>query len=652
MTVSPKPIQKRKGGNLKFEQIHRTIGLLYQIASHPTAAPYKTKTAMSNNAEDDDDGLFDEDDDDDSSDEEIGAAASKKKVSSSTTKKRKADSSAGDDSDEAPKKSKPKKPKKQSWIDDAAEESGEEGGGDDDDDEDDDEDNNDYVKDDFVVDEADVEVEKKKRTGDLEDSDEDDDDDDSDDDDDDHGIKKSKRKKFKKVKQTTMLSEEDLMLIREARGEQEPDDYAEQERRKKVVAQNEAELRKGLFIDDSGDEGGDGAPAKQRRPVEKERFDEEGMDDFIDDDIDILGAARREMYDDGGQEGVSEAQLNEASEIFGTEYLEFMDKNDGADQDEQDLFGESAYRERGVGVDLGVDSEEESSDEEDEDDDELFGDDDGDGGVQAHQKSEALKLKRKKKELARQERRRQKEQRRNEARKIQLRRAFEPAQLVENFCTDRDDEIRRSDAPERFFDWKTPFHGSTGDEITEEEEEEALWIMGRIPEIAAEYVPEGHSNLEEIEKREKSVVNSIVHALRYMHTEKLEPAFIKRYRKDIITSPAVRDNLYHIMSEDAEWDTMVSARDKVGHVLSSIGKDVQKDEATGAEADSVIQLEANLAAAQEKLEESAKQEAEIKEEIEGLGSVEEEKNDDDDDELFGDDDEDDVSRMCSLPTEF
>jgi hypothetical protein len=599
---------------------------------------------MSNNP-DDEDGLFDEedddDDDDDSSDDEIAATGTKKPKK--ITKKRKAD-----DSEEKKKKPKSSKP---SWIDDAAEESGDEGGGDDDDDDDDDDENNDYVKDDFVVDEADVEEEtKKKRSGELEDSDEDDNDSDDDDDDKQSSNKKLKRKKFKKVRETDMLTEEDLMLIREARGEKEPEDTTEQEKKGKIVAKNAAELHKGLFYDDSGDEGGEAtAPTKARRPMEERPFDEEGMDDFIDDDIGIVAQARRDEYLEEGRGGVSEAQLNEASEIFGTEYLDFMATDDGGEQDEQDLFGQK-YKERGVGVDLGVDSEEESSDE-DDDDDELFGDDDGDG-VQAHQKSEALKLKRQKKELARQERRQQKEQKRNEARKIQLRRAFEPVQLVENFCTDRDDEIRRLDAPERLFDWKTPFHGSSGEEITEEEEEEALWIMGRIPEIAAEYIPTSHANLEEIEKREKSVVNSIVHALRFLHNEKLEPAFIKRYRKDVITSQAVRKNIYNIMDEDAGWDTMVSARDKVGDVLSSITKDVQKDEATGAEAESVLQLEQNLAVAHEKLEESAKQEAEIKEEIEGVGPIDEkgdDDDDDDDDELFGDDDDDDDVSTAKRP---
>jgi transcription elongation factor SPT6 len=376
------------------------------------------------------------------------------------------------------------------------------------------------------------------------------------------------------------------------------------------------------------------------------------MDDFIDDDIgdqgQILAAERRTAYDEEGG-GVSEAQLNEASEIFGTEYLEFMAQDEQNVDEGEDLFGRGKYRERGVGVDLGVDSEEEElseddEDDDDDDDDDLFGDDDGDG-VQAHQKAEALKLKRQKRELARQERRRNKKQQKNEKRKAQLRRAFEPVQLVENFCTDRDDEIRSKDAPERLFDWKTPFHGASnsGDEITEEEEEEAMWIMGRIPEIAAEYLSASR-DLVEMEEREKSITSSIAHALRFLHLEKLEPPFIKRYRKDVVTSPAVRENLYNIMDEDAEWDTMVNARAKVGNLLEGITRDSQGDEVTGAEAESVKKLEQDLADANEKLEEIAQQESEIKDEIEKLGPVDDkEDDDDDDDELFGDGDDDDVS---------
>jgi hypothetical protein len=580
---------------------------------------------MSNNPEDDD-GLFDENNDD-SSDDEV--------VAKKPSKKRKATASG-------PEKKKPKA--QQSWIEDAAVESGDEGG-DDDEEDDDDENENDYIKDDFVVGEDEVEFKKKNTSGDLEDSD-DDDNDDGDDDGDDEKRKLIKKKRVKKKKTNLELAEEDLDLIAEARGDTQREAVIrerEEAARNRVFGRDQDELHKGLFNDSEDDAD---APKPKQPPKRRmaEQYDEDGMDDFIDDDLNdqqqIISASRTDAYDEEGT-GVSEAQLNEASEIFGTDYLEFMGNDDqNLDEGEDDITGK--YSERGVGVD---DSEESSDDEEDEDDD-LFGDDDGGDTVQASQKREALKLKREKRELARKERRKAKLQQKNSKRKAQLRRAFEPVQLMENFCTDQDDEIRRLDAPERLFDWKTPFHGSTdGGEITLEEEEEALWIIGRIPEIASEYFSPSQ-NMEEMEEREKKTMSSIVHALRLLHVEKLEPIFIKRYREDVVTSPAVRENLYKIMDEDAEYDTMVTARTKVGAALENIMRGVETDEAAGAEAEFVQKLESDLAQAEQKLQEAAKQESEIKTEIEQIGATDDDamdEDDDDDDELFGDDD---VSISC------
>ena len=584
-------------------------------------------------ADEEDGGLFD-DDSDDEEDTNV------------TSKKRKADASSA----------KKKKKSKGSFIDDAAEESGEEDGGSDDEDEDDDDDNNDYVKDGFVVDEDEEDIRRKKKgSGDLEDSDDDDDMDDSDDDiAEEKGLRKKKAKKFRKVRELDRLADEDLDLIREARGETEQDrlERIEMERheaaRRKVVAQSEEELRKGLFYDSAGEEDDTATRKKQQQRRMVERYDEDGMDDFIDDDIgdqgDIIASDRRAAYegaDSGG--GVSEAQLNEASEIFGTDYLEFM-QQDEQDYDEEDLFGRKKYRERGVGVDLGVDSESDDFDDDEDDEDDLFGDDDEDG-VESGQKAEALKLRREKRELARKERRQQKVTAKQEQRKARLRKAFEPIQLIENFCTDRDDDIRSKDVPERFFDWNVPYHGEKmlEAEISPEEEEEALWIMNQIPDIRSEYTAPADS-IEKMEEQEKSVVHSIAYALRFMHLEKLEPAFIKRYRQDVVTSPAVRESLYTIMDEDAEWETMVTAKAKVDTVLDGITRDMQAVDAASAQAVSVAKLEQALVNAEQKLEETAIQETEVKSQLEAIGPIEEkDAEEDDDDELFGDDDDDEVS---------
>jgi transcription elongation factor SPT6 len=163
--------------------------------------------------------------------------------------------------------------------------------------------------------------------------------------------------------------------------------------------------------------------------------------------------------------------------------------------------------------------------------------------------------------------------------------------------------------------------------------------------VQAEYQAP-YDAMEELEQREKSILESIAYALRYMHKDKLEPAFVKHYRKDVITSPAVRENLYRIMDEDAEWDELLEARAKVGDLLRFVTAKAEKVEAAGAHSSQLEQLEEDLARAQTKLEQAAREEIRIKEEIDRIGAIDnpgDDKNDDDDDdeELFGDDDDGD-----------
>lgn len=574
---------------------------------------------MSNNVGD---GFFE----DESDDEEVKIP---KKA-----KKRRNDSSGN-------KKSKKAKP---SLIDDAAEESGEEAG--DPDEEEDDEEVNDYIRDGFVVDEDEVEVEAKKKSDDLEDSD------DEDDDDEEEGSRRNRlTKKLRKLRQGDVLDEDDLALINEFRGEREREETLAQERaeaearrRETVVAKSEAELRKGLFIE--SDDEDIPTVVRPKKVVAVERYDEDGMDDFIDDDIgdqgDIIASERRGGYDEDREGGVSEAQLNEASAIFGTDYLQFMGGDDReADEDEDELMGRPKYREAGVGVDMGSDEEMMS---EDDDDDDLFGDEDDFGeGLTAQQKAEALRLRREKREMLKAERRRQTMQKKSERRKAQLRRAFEPVQLVENFCTERDDEIRRTDIPERFYDWTTPFHGADAGPATEDELMEATWIVARVPGISSEFhCLDGNEAPDVVGKHQEQILESVVQALRLMHSSKLEPPFIRRYRADVVTSPAVREALYSVLDEDSEWDRMLAARDKVRNLLNEMKSQATSDAIATAEDENIQKLNEQLQAEQAKVEQTMEKEAELKEELKKFDTARE-----DDDELFGGGDNEEVrARRC------
>lgn len=525
----------------------------------------------------------------------------------------------------------PKKKKKANiFFDDAAEESGDEGGGDDDD-EDDDDDNNDYVRDDFVVDEDDEDVKKKSGDG-LEDSDDDDDSDDE-------APGKGEGRKLKKVKRMRdQLLDDDLDLVREAQGgsriDREAEIAAEEQRREEIRARNADELRRGLFDDDGT---GEVAAAEEKKPKAPRRprgdlYDEEGMDDFIEDDLDNQGdimASEYRGYDEDDNR-VSDAQLHEANEIFGTDYLEFMEGG-GQEEDEEELMGKRE------GISYGFESEDDISDDDDAD---LFGDDEDGGG----QKTEALKLKREKKRLDKAERRREAQKKRAEKRKAQLRRVFEPVQLVENFCTDRDDQIRQTDVPERFYDDREHLACSeiieTDKPITDAEEKHAKWMVTRVPDIRAEYTVAD-------EETKRTIIESVAFAFRFMREPQyLEPAFIKRYRKDYVTSPAVRENLYVLFDEDKEWKRIQNARAKVADLVKHITDAAEVDKSKGSDSNRITELKTELQAAKQQVDDNEAEVATVKAEIEALS-----KADDDDDELFGDDDDKEEVSTARLGTE-
>lgn len=596
------------------------------------------------------------------------------------------DDSGGSDSDDIvsntkkrklkKKKEKKKKKSKPSWIDDAAEESGEEAS--EDEDEEDEDAPNDYVKDGFVVDEGYDEPRRKSDDG-LEDSD---DEDGSDDEGAAASRKKSRlRKRMRRVDEE--LDEDDLDLINEAKGvdvvkqraEREEQRRREDARLRKIVAENEEDLRKGLFYDSGGEEPDRdarraAAMAKHRRQT-VERYDEDGMDDFIDDDIGDQDDIMNSDFRGGGVEGrrgdVSEAQMNEASEIFGTEYLQFMansrgEAGQGEDEEERELMGKKlSYREKGVGVELGLASDEDISDDDlfDQDDDEE--DEELSEGVTAAQREEALKLRRQKRQLANQERRKHAYKKKLEKRKAQLRKAFEPVQLIENFCTDRDDEIRRTDAPERFFDLVQQQEIDKSQErfpqdeapMTADEQEEASWIMHRIPAIASEFrmpplVEEGRDAALVLQEHQQGVMESIVYGLRYMLRDHLEPAFIQHYRADRVAKDSVRANLHQLLDEDTEWDRTKRAKLKVQVLLETVTKDTDQDEAAGSEEETMLQLAKTLEEAEQQLEATSKKEAALKAELDEIIKEEKDnkKDGDDDDNLFGDDedDEDDAAK--------
>ncbi len=116
-------------------------------------------------------------------------------------------------------------------------------------------------------------------------------------------------------------------------------------------------------------------------------------------------------------------------------------------------------------------------------------------------------------------------------------------------------------------------------------------------------------NTEEYQKqKEDSVLTSIIYALRYMRTERLEPEFIRRYRKDVVSSAAVRENLDSVMEEDSEWECMTDARSKIDGILTA-------ESSNNDEGEELMMLRSQLQAAEDKLNGTLSDEVRAKEKL-------------------------------------
>jgi transcription elongation factor SPT6 len=531
--------------------------------------------------------------------------------------------------------------------------------------------------------------------------------------------KKKKKKRIRKL--DAQLDEDDLLLIRESKGEDVSYEEARrraaaeealkrkeetERKRRTVVAQTEKELRKGLFNeeDDFVEESSKGTrqidnysrKSKQQQKTQQrqrhkpsraeDEFDEDALDDFIEDDIgddveDEYGAAgmRRQSrnrgwrYDDdddldfGGAArggGISEAQWNEANEIFGIDYANVMG-GVGGEGEEDDVEGSSKkhrYRERGVGVDMaGESDEDEEEEEEGSEGEDLFGSDED-----VPSRREAAKQRRLAREKQKQQRNQQRLERNAEKRRALLRRAYEPIVLIENFCTPMDDEIRKKDIPERFQIMTSSSRMADFDAMEEDAdalEERAMWIMAKIPEIATEFfstTSASDNNIntmqtDEIEllKHQKDILESIQCALKYMKQEKLEPEFIRKYRQDYVTSKAVREHLYDVLDQDTEWNKVQLLRVKAENLLANFASTASKYQlstTTMQESNNSKEADDALNIARERLDEAVRQEARASEELkkfqqENQTHLEDENSDADD--LFGESDEDGVRKFIS-----
>ena len=147
-----------------------------------------------------------------------------------------------------------------------------------------------------------------------------------------------------------------------------------------------------------------------------------------------------------------------------------------------------------------------------------------------------------------------------------LREKYDRSVLVENFCTEKDDEIRDVDRPERYQD--ILYNRVIPDDS--ERKLEAKWMAEKLvhfivsnemtiqqAELAAKT---GSNNVNKSSNNrntniyhkdvhfEQELVEYIINVLRYIHVDNLEPPFIWLYRRDYLHPRMTRTDVWKILS--------------------------------------------------------------------------------------------------------
>ncbi|KOB76059.1 Transcription elongation factor SPT6 [Operophtera brumata] len=285
------------------------------------------------------------------------------------------------------------------------------------------------------------------------------------------------------------------------------------------VARNKFKRLRRLEDDDSDNEGNDD-PDLEREVIAEKLF-VGGSDD--EEDHRPEPAPQREVeYDDDADDSLQEGQ-----DIFGVDfdYEEFEKYGDGEDYEDED----------------------------EEDLDEYIEDDDEEG-------------------LAG-ERRRTKKGKPKRPSKKSIFEIYEPSELKRSHFTDLDNEIRKTDVPERMQIREVPI--TPVEEGSTELEDEAEWIYKQAflkPPVSKADSQEAR----ERSRRGSSTVTKIRQALDFMRNQTLEVPFIAFYRKEYVQPELSINDLWKVYKYDAKWCQLKQRKENLMKLLENM-RELQLD---------------------------------------------------------------------------
>ncbi|CAH0715376.1 unnamed protein product, partial [Brenthis ino] len=288
------------------------------------------------------------------------------------------------------------------------------------------------------------------------------------------------------------------------------------------VARNKFKRLRRLEDDDSDNEGNDD-PDLEREVIAEKLF--VGGSDEEDENRSESAAPREIDYDEENDELESDAD-DFIVDGDGRPIAERKKKRkpiftDASLQEGQDIFG----------VDFDYDEFEkygdDYEDEEEEDLDEYIDDDEEEG-----------------------ERRRTKKGKAKRPSKKSIFEIYEPSELKRSHFTDLDNEIRKTDVPERMQIREVPI--TPVEEGSTELEDEAEWIYKQAflkPPVSKADAQEAR----ERSRRGSSTVVKIRQALDFMRNQTLEVPFIAFYRKEYVQPELSINDLWKVYKYDAKW---------------------------------------------------------------------------------------------------
>ncbi|XP_060803163.1 transcription elongation factor SPT6 [Amyelois transitella] len=278
-----------------------------------------------------------------------------------------------------------------------------------------------------------------------------------------------------------------------------------------------------LFVGGSDDEDenrSEPAPARGDVEYDDENEDmESDADDFIVDDDGRPIAERKKKR----KPIFTDASLQEGQDIFGVDF----------DYDEFEKYGEEDYE-----------------DEDDEDLDEYIEEEDEEG-----------------------DRRRAKKGKAKRPSKKSIFEIYEPSELKRSHFTDLDNEIRKTDVPERMQIREVPI--TPVEEGSTELADEAEWIYKQAflkPPVSKADSQEAR----ERSRRGSSTITKIRQALDFMRNQTLEVPFIAFYRKEYVQPELNINDLWKVYKYDAKWCQLKQRKENLLKLLENM-RDYQLD---------------------------------------------------------------------------